>query len=119
MDNLLDHGQSQAASLGHIGPGLVGAVETFKELRQFLLFDAAAVIGKGKEICPFPAIGQGNGQMADGLVFIFQAVAQDIFNDPLELLTVHRNDGLVQGGLEGHVQLLLVEMVGLFVDIIL
>ena len=78
MDNLLDHGQSQAASLGHIGPGLVGAVETFKELRQFLLFDAAAVIGKGKEICPFPAIGQGNGQMADGLVFIFQAVAQDI-----------------------------------------
>ena len=57
--------------------------------------------------------------MSDGLVFIFQAVAQDVFNDPLELLTVHRNDGLVQGRLEGHVQPLLMEMVGLFADIIL
>ena len=56
--------------------------------------------------------------MADGLVFVLQAVAQDVFYDPLELLAVYGNNGLCQGGLESHIQPLLMEMVSLFTDII-
>ena len=57
--------------------------------------------------------------MTDGLVLVFQAVANDILEDPLELLAVHGNKGLIQRRLEGYVQPLFTERTGLLTDIVL
>ena len=81
--------------------------------------DAAAVIGKGKAVLVRPCRFKADRNMADLLIFIFQAVAEDILDDPLELGPVDADRCCRHGILKSNFQTVTAVMDGLFVNIIL
>ena len=98
LHRLLHDRHAQAAAIGGVAPGFVGAVENLEESGKRFRRDAGAIVSADEDD-PAVLAGQGDGKCALRFLFIFQAVGGCIHKNAgyEEAVSFHEDVFITQG----------------------